>query len=419
MANTVKRSSLLTWLVDPIEPTQAAYPDHRFTADMRSWMAPLLIGAALLVASVVGWALDASQFYFSYLIGWVFCLTLAIGAQFFVVIQHLTRAHWSVTVRRIPESLAWAFPVLAILGIPILFGMHDLYHWSHHEVLDPQSPAFDAILAGKSAYLNVPFFIGRLVAYFVLWTFLAHRLYSLSIRQDVDPDNEIPALQRKTSGWGLPVMAVTTAFASYDLLMSLDPHWFSTMFGVYFFGGAFLSIFVFITLIMLSLQSGGMMRRAVTFEHYQDLGKFSFGFVVFWGYIAFSQYMLIWYGNLPEETVWFRIRVENGWDIFSWALMIGQFIVPFWALISRGAKRNRLVMRVMAVWILAAHWLDLYWLAMPVLHEEHARLHWLDFSCWLGLFGVMLGLFMYRLGRHSLLPEHDPQLAKSMRFINS
>jgi len=419
MANTVKRSSLVTWLIDPIEPTQAANPDHRYTADMRSWIAPLLIGAALLVASLVGWSLDAPQFYFSYLVGWVFCLSLAIGALFFVIIQHLSHAYWSVVLRRISESLAWAFPVLALLGIPILFGMHDLYHWTHEELLDPNSPAYNAVLAGKTPYLNVPFFIGRMIAYFMLWTYLSHRLYTLSVRQDVDPDRDIPALQRRASGWGLPVMAVTTAFASYDLLMSLEPDWFSTIFGVYFFGGSFLSIFVFTTIIALNLQKGDMIRHAVTFEHYQDLGKFAFGFIVFWGYIAFSQYMLIWYGNLPEETIFFRIRMENGWEAFSWALLIGQFIVPFFVLLSRGAKRTRPVMYFIALWILAAHWLDLFWISMPVLHVNHAQLHWLDFTCVLGLLGIMVGLFMFRLSRHSLVPERDPQLAKSMKFVNS
>ncbi|QXD15962.1 hypothetical protein GQ464_003155 [Rhodocaloribacter litoris] len=419
MAKTVRRSSPLTWLADPLQPTEATGAAFRFTGDMRWWLVPVLIGAALLVVSLVGWAVDPRQFYFSYLVGWVFCVSLALGALYFVVIQHLTKARWSVVVRRIPEALTWAFPILALLAIPILIGMHDLFHWTHHELIDPESPAYDPVLAGKAPYLNVPFFIGRLVFYFAVWTLVAYRLYTRSIRQDVTGDPEIPALQRKTSAWGLALMAVTTAFASYDLLMSLDPHWFSTIFGVYFFGGAFLAAFAFITLSAILLQRGGMLGRTVTAEHYHDLGKFMFGFTVFWAYIAFSQYMLIWYGNLPEETVWYRHRLEHGWEAHSAVLLFGHFVIPFWALISRTAKRIPALMAFMSVWVLVLHWFDYHWIAMPVLHPEQAGFHWLDFTCWLGLFALTFGLCFYRLSRHSLVPERDPYLARSIEFVNA
>ncbi len=406
------------WLVDPLRPTQATGADFRYTADARSWLAPTLIGLALLIVSFVGWAVDAHQFYFSYLVGWIFCVSVAVGAQFFIIIQHLTKAHWSVVVRRIPEALVWAFPVLALLSIPILFGMHDLFHWAHHGVMDPASPEYDPVLAGKEAYLNVPFFLVRVVFYFAVWTLIGYRLYTLSVRQDVDPDRSIPARQRSTSAWGLPLMAVTTAFASYDFLMSLDPHWFSTIFGVYFFADAFLSSFAFTTLLAVLFQRSGMLRRTISAEHYQDLGKFMFGFTVFWAYIAFSQYMLIWYGNLPEETIWYRIRLENGWQVYSAILLIGHFIIPFWVLISRGAKRILPLMAFMSVWILVMHWFDFWWIAMPVLRETNPAFHWLDFTSALGLFGLMLGLCLYRLSRHSLVPENDPQLQKSIAFVN-
>ncbi len=419
MANTVRRSSLLTWLADPLQPTQPANEAYRATFDARTWMVPTLIGVALLVASVVGWGIDAPQFYFSYLVGWTFCLSVVIGAQFFVIIQHLTRASWSVVVRRIAEVLLWTFPLLALLSLPIFFGMHDLFHWTHHGLYDPASPEYDPVLAGKAAYLNVPFFIIRVVLYFVAWTFVAYRLYTLSIRQDVDGDREIPARQRTVSAPGLALMAVTTAFASYDFLMSLDPHWFSTIFGVYFFGDSFLSSFAFIAFVAILLQRRGMLKHTITAEHYQDLGKFMFGFIVFWAYIAFSQYMLIWYGNLPEETIWYRHRLEHGWEAYSWMLLIGHFIIPFWVLISRGAKRIPAVLGFMCLWVLVMHWFDFFWIAMPVHHAEHATMHWLDFTCWLGLFGVVVGLFFYRLSRHSLVPEKDPYLATSIRFTNA
>lgn len=420
MADSSIRSSFLTALLDPCRPTadQAERP-YRFTASRMTWMAPLLIGVGLLVVSAVGWVSDARQFYFSYLIGWTFCLSLAVGALFFVIIKHLTKAYWVVAVRRIPEVLLWAFPLLIVLFIPIIFGMHDLYHWTHEGLADPASEHYDEVLAGKVAYLNTPFFLIRMAFYFVFWTYLSYRLYTLSMRQDVDPDREIPALQRRVSAWGLPLMAITTAFASYDLLMSLDPHWFSTIFGVYFFSGAILSAFSFTALVAIMLQRVGMLRNVVTAEHYQDLGKLMFGFVVFWAYIAFSQYMLYWYGNVPEETIWFRHRLEHGWGLHSFVLLLMHFILPFLILLPRSVKRSVPLLGLMAVWLLGMQWYDHHWIAMPSLHADHAGFHWLDFSCWLGLFGVFFGAFVWRLSRHALVPQHDPLLGKSLRFENA
>ncbi|MBT8399641.1 MAG: hypothetical protein KJO98_04130 [Rhodothermia bacterium] len=419
MSNSVKTNSLSLWILDPLRPT-AQYAREAFRPDgkVMAWFIPAGIGVALLVVSGVGWATNAKQFYFSYLVGWAFCLSLALGSLFFVLIHHLTKAKWSIVVRRIPEALIWSFPLLAILTIPILFGMHDLFHWTHHEIYDPASPQYDPILAGKQGYLNTTFFIIRLVVYFTAWTFIAHRLYTVSLRQDVDDDVSAGARMRKVSAVGLVLTAVTTAFASYDILMSLDPHWFSTIFGVYFFAASFLTAHALIALIVITIQRNRGLRGVITKEHFHDLGKMMFGFTVFWAYIAFSQYMLIWYGNLPEETLWYRHRLEHGWEYHSAALLVAHFIIPFWVLLPRAAKRSIPVMSFMAVWFLIMNWFDFHWIAMPVLHGDHAGFHWLDFTCWLGLFGVFLAFVMYRLGRHSLVPQNDPHLGKSLNFTN-
>lgn len=423
MATTAKRSSFPTLLLDPLAPThEQAAPRYRLGGDWRTWGLPALFGVALLVISFVGWAVDATQFYFSYLVGWAFCLSITLGALFFVMVNHITKAYWVVAVRRIPEVLTWSFPLLAVLSIPILLGMHDLYHWTHHELVDPASPTYDPLIAGKVAYLNTPFFVIRLALYFAVWSFLAFRLNALSVRQDADPDPRIPAKQRKTSAWGIPVFAVTTAFASYDLLMSLDPHWFSTIFGVYFFAGGFLAAIALVTLLAIVLQrQAGVLRETITMEHYHDLGKYLFAFTVFWAYIAFSQYMLIWYANIPEETIWYRHRLEHGWQYHSAALLIARFIIPFFVLLFRGSKRSIPVLAFMAVWILVMQWFDLHWIAMPVLdlaREGHAAFSWMSLTSWLGLSLLMVGAALYRLGRHSLVPEHDPLLPKSLRFEN-
>lgn len=416
----IKRSNPLVWLVDPLAPTSAdAHAAYRFSWSQMAWLIPLAIGIAGLAVSAVGWATDAKQFYFSYLVGWTFCLSLALGGLFFVLIQHLTKARWSVVVRRIPEALLWSFPMLAILGIPVVLGMHDLYHWTHAELFDPANPAYDKVIAGKEPYLNTPFFLGRLVFYFLVWSIVSYKLYTRSIAQDLDADPAIPAKQRFTAAWGLALTAITVSFGAFDILMSLDPHWFSTIFGVYFFAGAFMSIMAFTAFTAMLLQRKGMLKGVVTVEHYQDLGKFLFGFVVFWAYIAFSQYMLIWYANLPEETLFFRYRTENGWEIHSAVLIIMHFILPFMILIGRWAKRSLPILGFMCVWMLVMQWFDLHWIVMPVLHDYHAMISLYDIAAWFGLTGVFVSAFMYRLSRHALVPQNDPNLGASIAFKNS
>ncbi len=421
MAQDVKRSPFPAWLIDPLRPTRdAAPPEYRMGSGAgRAWLIPTVLGAALLVLSAVGWLIDPEQFYFSYLTGWLFCLTLSLGGLFFILIQTLTKAWWGLVVRRLGAALMWGFPLLLLLGIPLVFGMHDLYHWTHEELWTEGSPEYDPIIAGKRAYLNQPFFFVRIIGYFAIWSYLAWRLYTPSVRHDVRPSRETPGSLRTTSAWGLPVAALTTSFASYDLIMSLEPHWFSTIFSVYIFAGAILATFAAITVAAATLQRvGGVLQRTITKEHYQDLGKYLFGFTIFWAYIAFAQYMLIWYAGLPEETVWFRHRLEHGWGWHSALLLVLHFIVPFLVLLPRFVKRIVPVMSVMGVYFLVMQWFDLYWMVMPVLHEE-AVFHWLDVTCWLGLAGVFGGLYVYRLSRHALLPVRDPHLAESLHFENT
>ena len=420
MSTSPEQNASLTWLVDPLSSTrEGAERAYRAVGDRRAWLLPTGLGVALLLISLLGLWQSAEDFFFAYLTGWSFLLTTALGGLFFLIFHHLTRASWSVTINRINESLIWAFPLLFVLGIPLLFGMHDLYHWTHAELYDPSSPEYDEILAGKRAYLNTPFWIVRMVFYFAVWTLISYRLYTFSVRQDVDPDPDIPAKLRSTSAWGLPLAAVTVAFASYDILMSTDPHWFSTIFGVYFFSGGIMSAVAVITLVAALLQrTGGRLQGVITKEHYQDLGKYLFGFVVFWAYIAFSQYMLYWYGGIPEETVWFQHRLQNGWGWHSAFLLGFHFVVPFLVLLPRGTKRALPILSFMAVWLIGMHWFDLHWVLLPVLRES-AGFHWVDFTCWLGLTGIFAGGLMYRLSRHPLVPQNHPSLGASLHFENS
>lgn len=420
MADSVGSNTSLSWLADPLQSTHdAAERAYRFAGDRRSWLVPLILGLALLVISAMGGWQNPDDFFFAYLAGWSFLLTTALGGLLFLIFHHLTRASWNITINRINETLIWAFPLLFLLGLPLLFGMHDLYHWTHAELYDPSSSHYDEILAGKRAYLNTPFWCIRMVIYFTIWTIVSYRLYTFSVRQDVDPDPEILDKLRSTSAWGLPLTAVALAFASYDILMSLDPHWFSTIFGVYFFAGGILSAVAVITLIALLLQRvGGQLEGVITREHYQDLGKYMFGFVVFWAYIAFSQYMLYWYGGIPEETVWYQHRLQHGWGWHSGFLLLFHFIVPFLVLLPRGTKRTYPIMAFMSIWVLGMHWFDMHWIVLPVLRDT-AGFHWLDFTCWLGLTGIFGGILMYRLSRHPLVPQKHPYLGESLHFKNT
>ena len=414
-------SSLLHAILDPLTRTDGqADARYRLEAGTARWVGPLAVGVALLVLSFVGWASPELEhrFYFSYLIGWTFCLSIAVGSLFFVMIQHITKAQWSVVVRRLSEVLAYSFPLLAIASIPIWFGMHDLYHWTHAEVYDPADAHYDPVLAGKRPYLNTPFFAVRMVIYFVAWTYISYKLYGLSVRQDVDPEGDIPSKQRTVSAWGIPVLALTSAFASYDLIMSLDPHWFSTIFGVYFFAGSFLGALCVMTLASLLYRRGGHLREAITKEHYHDLGKWIFGFVIFWAYIGFSQYMLYWYGNIPEEIAWFQHRTTHGWSSVSRFLIWGHFVIPFFVLLPRFTKRLLPILGLTTAWVLAMHAVDVYWMVMPVHETTWSGLHWLDFSCVLGLAAIFWAFYSYRIGRHATVPENDPRLELSLRFEN-
>ncbi len=426
-------NALIRLFVDPLRPTVGEVPHaFRLEVDPRAWIVPGTAGIALLVVGLVlglavgeGYGLFSTRFYFAYLTGFSFILTIALGALFFVLIQHISRSMWSSTVRRLAEFLMMGFPLLAVLALPIVFGMHDLYHWTHAELYEVGGPDYDPILAGKASYLNTPFFLVRLVLYFGVWIFLSQRLYRLSVLQDVAPRAETAAQLRKVGAYGIPLFAVTTAFAGFDLLMSLDPHWFSTIFGVYFFSGAFFVFLATLVLFAKFVQRTGKLGNEITQEHYHDLGKFMFAFAVFWSYIAFSQYMLIWYGNLPEETLWFRHRFEGSWGLITALLIYGHFFLPFFGLITRVAKRIRPWMTFMAIWFLFIHFVDLYWVILPNLdlvtggHGHGFSLDLLDVVLFLGLLGVFFAFTLFRATRHSLVAFNDARFKTALTFENA
>ncbi|HSN53531.1 MAG TPA: hypothetical protein VLT32_02620 [Candidatus Sulfomarinibacteraceae bacterium] len=350
----------------------------------------------------------------TYLVSYALFLSLSLGALFFVMLQHVTRAGWSVVVRRIAEAMATNVWLMAVLAIPIVLGMEHLYHWAH-----PGAADHDPLIAAKVGFLNPGFFIARLVVYFAIWSVLAWFFYRTSTAQDASGD---PALSRRMevlSAPGIVLFALSLNFAAFDLLMSLDPHWFSTIYGVYYFAASVLLFFAVMPKILLGLQSRGLLERAVTVEHYHDVGKFMFAFTVFWAYIAFSQYMLIWYGNIPEETQWYLKRQTGDWTWVSLALLFGHFVLPFLLLISRHVKRRPLLLAVIGVFVAIMSWVDMYWLVIPEFSPGVARFGLLDVLVYVGLAGLYSTVLIWRLGRTSLVPEKDPRLVESLAFENA
>jgi hypothetical protein len=363
--------------------------------------------------ALAGYFLDRDRFFQSYLTGFVSVTVIALGCLFFLMVMYLTGSAWSVTMRRFFETIAAGIPLAAILVIPVLLGIHNLYEWSHADHV-----AHDHILQGKAPWLNENGFILRSFVYIAIWSLIALKLYKNSTRQDETHSLESMHSSSRWSAPGLLVVFLTVTAASFDWVMSLNPHWYSTIFGIYVFAGGGLASMATVTLICASFRRFGILRDAITIEHYHDLGKWMFALTVFWTYIAFSQYMLIWYANLAEETVFYIARREGTWLWMSLALIFGHFLVPFFVLIQRRAKRSIPTLVFAAIWILIFCYIDVYWLIMPNFHKEGIAFSWQDIACWGAVASSYAMLFWARLRKHSLVPEGDFRLEQSLAHIN-
>ena len=353
------------------------------------------------------------HFMYAYLLNFLFLLSLSLGALWFVPLQHLTRSSWSAVIRRLAEIVSCTIPLLGLMAIPILLNLDAIYPWA-----DPAHVADDPLMAHKLDFLSAKWFTIRVVLYFVIWSGLALIFRRWSVRQDESGDLSYTHRSEKLAGPALLIYGLTQTFAAFDLMMSLDPHWFSTMFGVYWFAGIVAAFFALMTLLTWGLQRSGRLTKVVTVEHYNDYGRAMFAFVFFWAYIAFSQYMLIWYANIPEETGWFLRRQENGWSAVGYLLIFGHWLVPFAGLMSRFTKRRILLMAFWAVWILVMHWVDLFWLIMPELSPEGVPLQAMDVTMLLGLGGLYVAALALLAGDRSLIARRDPRLAESLNFEN-
>jgi hypothetical protein len=387
---------------------------YRISGNPRFGKTALITGIVGLILSFIGFIVNSGQFYYSWLVAFMFWASIGIGALFFTMLHHLVGARWSIVLRRISESIAWVLPFMVVFFIPVLLGLHDLYHWSHSDIV-----AEDSLLQSKSSYLNVPFFIIRAVIYFGVWFILAMLLNKFSIQQDNQHSPELLTKMRRLSAGGMILFAATVTFSAFDWLMSLDAHWYSTIFGVYIFSGALVGILCFLTLIALYLRNRNILSDAITIEHYHDLGKLTFAFTVFWAYMAFSQYFLIWYANIPEETIWFLHRWEGSWKAVSLLLVFGHFIVPFFILITRSAKRNLAILKILVGWLFFMHFVDLHWIVLPTLHHHGLGISWIDITTIFGIGGIFCWLFWRKLSSRPLVPVGDPDLSASIKLTRS
>jgi hypothetical protein len=366
----------------------------------------------LVLAGVAGTG-HVERAFAAWLVAFVFFLSLALGCLYFALIHTAMQGGWGIVARRVAENAAATLPLFAVLFVPVILGLHDLYPWSRPEVV-----AVDPLLQGKAPYLNTGFFLARAAVYFAVWSAIALWFRRLSRLQDEAPDEATAARLRRWSGPALVPLALTHSFAAVDWVMSLDPHWYSTMIGVYVFSGGLVGGFAFLALVVLGLRRGTLLTGVFSAEHLHDLGKLLFAFTAFWAYIGFSQYFLIWYGNMPEETLWYHDRLEGGWYTLSVLLALGHFVVPFFFLLPRATKRNGTTLAIASIWMLVMHLLDVYWLVIPSVHGLGTTPGIADLAALLAVGGAFLGAFGWLMRTSPLVPLGDPRLAESMAFEN-
>ena len=370
----------------------------------RTQRGALIVGLAGLVLCVLGAFLSLDQFLQSYLWAYLFWLGIALGCVGVVMVQHLAGGGWGVVIRRLLEAGAMTLPLMAVLFLPVLLGPQYLYTWAQPEVVRA-----DELLQHKQPYLNVPFFVIRAVLYFAIWIGMAYILNRWSHQQDRTADPALARRLRLLSAGGLVLYFVTMTFASFDWAMSLDPHWYSTIYGALFVIGQVLTTLAFVITILALLSDREPLSRAVTANHFNDLGNLLLAFVMLWAYMSFSQFLIIWAGNLPEEVVWYLQRTTGGWAWIPPILIIFHFALPFLLLLQRGAKRRPRVLAGIAVGIICMHLLNLFWLVMPAFHADGLHVHWLDLAAPLGIGGLWIAAFVWLLRRKPLLPLHDPR----------
>jgi hypothetical protein len=367
----------------------------------------LAVGLIAAVLCAGGALIFPPVFFRAYLSAYIFWIGIPVGALALLMLHHLVGGRWGFMIQRVLEAAIQTLPLMALLFIPLLFGLADLYPWAQTEVV-----AADPLLQQKAAYLNIPFFIARAVAYFAVWIVLGRLLVTWSLQQDRTADGALTLRLQRLSGPGLVLYGLTVTFAAIDWMMSLQPKWYSTIFGMIFmvsFGLAALALAILATRF---LESQKPLAQVISPDRWHDLGNLLLALVMFWAYLQFSQFLLIWSENLAEEIPWYLHRVGGGWEWVALALILFLFALPFILLLSRTTKRSARMLSQVAAAILFMHWLDILWIVAPSFYPARFHLHWLDIVAPVGIGGLWLAAFIGYLKARSLLPLHDPRFAE-------
>ncbi len=370
----------------------------------------MIAGVLGVILAAVGFFMSGiDRFYEAYLVGYTFWMGVILGSMALLMVQHLSGGVWGIVLRRPFEAAVRTLPVMTVLFLPIFFGMHSLYEWSHDGIADT-----DPIIAAKAMYLNTPFFVARQVIYFAIWNAMGFLLTKWSQEHDRTGDPVLLGRMSTLSGAGLVIYFLTVTFAMVDWTMSVNPHWFSTIWGMLYIGGQGLSAFAFGIIVLVMLAAVAPLNRVLTSHHFHDLGKFLFAFLMLWAYLSFSQFLIIWSANIPEEIPHYLNRWENSWKYLSVFIVVGHFMVPYALLLSRDLKRNYRKLQVIAAWILFARLADYWWHVSPELHKDGLTITLLDVGVPLALGGIFISLFVTQLGGRPLLPVNDPDLDKAL-----
>ena len=361
-----------------------------------------LAGALLLPA---GW----TQFWHAYLMAYVFWTGISVGSLAIMMLHHMSGGGWGLVIRRIFEAATRVLPLMALLFLPLILGLKPLYEWAR-----PEEVAKSSLLQHKTPYLNIPFFLGRTVFYFAVWGVLAYFLNKWSLEQDRTADPSLKRKMQSVSGPGILLFGLTVTFAAIDWVMSLEPEWFSTIFGLLIMAGWGLSAFAFVILTASLLSNRAPLKGIIAPLHFHDLGKLLLAFVMIWAYFGFSQFLLIWYGNLPEEIPWYLRRLRGGWQWVGLLLVLFHFALPFVLLLSRDLKRHARTLSMVAALVIVTRLIDLFWMIAPVA-ETHGGgplsvilNFWMYLLMPVGLGGLWLAYFAYQLRQRPLLPVNDP-----------
>jgi hypothetical protein len=372
----------------------------------------LAVGFTALLLCAGAALIQPQPFFSAYLSAYIFWVGIPVGCLALLMLHHLVGGRWGFMIQRVLEAGIRTLPLMALLFIPLLFGLPELYPWARAEVV-----AADPLLQQKAAYLNIPFFIARAVVYFAIWILLGRLLVKWSLEQDRTADPTLTQRLQKLSGPGLVLYGLTVTFSAIDWIMSLEPKWYSTIFGMIFIVSFGLAALACAIVVADLIKNEPPLPRVVSADRFHDLGNLLLAVVMLWAYMQFSQFLVIWSGNLVEEIPWYLHRINGGWEWVALALVLFLFALPFVLLLSRTTKRSAAILARVAMVILFMHWLDVLWMIAPSFYPARFHIHWMDIVAPIGIGAVWLGTFLGYLRTRSLLPLRDPRFAELLEQV--